>query len=385
MKKKILILITLIMVIVLGVTTIPEKVSADELSDNIQSELDNLDLEELQDFYDGIMNGKDKDFNTVLGNILGGEYYSDYGSVADYIIKIIFDDIFKMLPMFLSVIAIALLCGIVQSVKSTFLSEGVSEIIFFVCVLSIVLILSAEMLSIWNTAKNIIENISILNEIMSPIILTLMVASGGKVSASVYKPTVTFLTGGIINIIVYAVFPLIGLMIVFSVINCFSGSVKLSKFSEFITGTVKWIIGISFTVYGLFLSVQGISSATFDGISIKAAKYAISNSIPIIGGYLKDGFDLMVAGSVLIKNAVGVVGVIALFYVILSPVIHMAVVSLLLKLTAAFSEPLSDSNVSNLCMGFSKGVTYITVAMLAVGFMLFITILLMIFSANAFI
>ena len=58
----------------------------------------------------------------------------------------------------------------------------------------------------------------------------------------------------------------------------------------------------------------------------------------------------------------------------------MAVVSLLLKLTAAFSEPLSDSNVSNLCMGFSKGVTYITVAMLAVGFMLFITILLMIFS-----
>ena len=385
MKKKIYALLLSFFVLGIFFCFPTQQVYADELSDSIQQELDNLDLSQLENFYNEVVSGGNSDFATVLGNMLSGNFGSDYNSVYEYMFNAILSDVFETMPLFISVIAIAILCSVVQSIKSAFLSDGVSEIIFFVCLLSIILLLSAEVASIWLSAKNIIQNIAILNEIMSPVILTLMVASGGTVSASVYKPTVAFLTNGIINVITYAVFPLIGLMIVFSVINCFSGSVKLSKFSDFITGVIKWIIGLSFTVYGLFLSIQGISGATFDGISAKAAKYAISNSIPLIGGYLRDGFDLMVAGSVLIKNAIGVVGVFALFYVIVSPVIHMAAVSLLFKLTAAVSEPLSDSAIPNLCMGFSKGITYVTVAVLTVGFMLFVTVLLMIFSANAFI
>jgi hypothetical protein len=55
------------------------------------------------------------------------------------------------------------------------------------------------------------------------------------------------------------------------------------------------------------MTVQGITSASIDGISIRATKYAISNSIPIVGGFLRDGFDIVIAGSVLIKNAVGII------------------------------------------------------------------------------
>ena len=244
--------------------------------------------------------------------------------------------------------------------------------------------LSAEISLIWTNAKNTIQNITILGEIMSPVILTLMVASGGTVSASVYKPAVLFLTNGIMNIILDVVFPLIGITIIFSVADSFNKSVKLAKFSATATSVIKWIIGLSFTIYGLFLSVQGITSASFDGISIKAAKYAVSNSVPIVGGYLRDGFDLIVAGSVLIKNVVGISGVFALFFVVIVPVLHIAVTSVLLKFTAAFTGALSDNGTSDLCANFSKGITYISAAVLSVGFMLFVTILLMILSANAF-
>ena len=93
---------------------------------------------------------------------------------------------------------------------------------------------------------------------------------------------------------------------------------------------------------------------------------------------------MILAGSVLIKNAVGIAVVVALFYMILSPVLNLAVFSLLLKLTAALVEPISDSRIANFCVSMSKTVTYLTVTLLAVGFMLFVTVLLMIFSANAF-
>jgi stage III sporulation protein AE len=132
-----------------------------------------------------------------------------------------------------------------------------------------------------------------------------MVASGGNVSASVYKPAVAFLSSGIINVILTIVLPLIALMIIFNTLSNFSSSIKLEKFSELGASIIKWIIGLIVAVFGIFLSVQGITSATFDGISIKATKFAISNSIPLVGGFLKDGFDLVVAGSILIKNAIG--------------------------------------------------------------------------------
>lgn len=385
MKKRIIVTI----ILVLSVTAILfslniESVSADELSDNIEQGLENIDLSELEKFYNENVKSDGRDFSETINSLLKGEYDFDYASVTDYLLKLLLRDVFEMLPVFLGIIAISILCVLINSVKGSFFGDGIADIIVFVCSMSVVLMLSAEISLIWTNAKNTIQNITILGEIMSPVILTLMVASGGTVSASVYKPAVLFLTNGIMNIILDVVFPLIGITIIFSVADSFNKSVKLAKFSATATSVIKWIIGLSFTIYGLFLSVQGITSASFDGISIKAAKYAVSNSVPIVGGYLRDGLDLIVAGSVLIKNVVGISGVFALFFVVIVPVLHIAVTSVLLKFTAAFTGALSDNGTSDLCANFSKGITYISAAVLSVGFMLFVTILLMILSANAF-
>ena len=120
-------------------------------------------------------------------------------------------------------------------------------------------------------------------------------------------------------------------------------------------------------------------------ISIKATKYALSNSIPIVGGFIKDGFDLVIAGSILIKNAIGITCVIILFYMILSPVLYLVTFSILLKLVCAIIEPITDNKITSFCLGMSKCISYLLVAIISVSFMLFITILLMMFSANAFI
>ena len=165
---------------------------------------------------------------------------------------------------------------------------------------------------------------------MSPIILTLMVASGGNVSASIYTPTVAFLSNGIISIFLYLIMPLVALTFIFNMISNFSSSIKLEKFSAVATSLMKWVIGFILTIFTVFLSIQGITSATFDGISIKATKYAISNSVPLVGGLIRDGFDLIIAGSILIKNVVGITGVFALFYTIISPILTIFVFSLML-------------------------------------------------------
>ncbi len=93
---------------------------------------------------------------------------------------------------------------------------------------------------------------------------------------------------------------------------------------------------------------------------------------------------MIMAGSALIKNAVGSCGIILLAIVILLPLLQYAVYNLFLKLSSSVVEPLGVSGVSSLLASISKTVNYFIAGLLGVGFMYFVTILLLICSSTAF-
>ena len=382
MKKRYLFII--IAVAVLGVTfcgSVHEKACADELSDTIQDEVNNLNLGELDGFFEENA-ANDYDFLSTFYNILSGKY-DGADSFFGYLKNILFAEARSILPTVLTVIAIALLLEILQNFKSSYLSSNVGTVIKFVSVLSVILLISPSFINVWEKAKNLINNIGKLSEIMSPIILTLMIASGGTASAAIYKPTVLFFTGAIINVFYSLALPLIGIMTVFNVASHFSKDIKLQKFADFFGGILKWIFGIVISVYGLFITVQGISVSASDGISAKIAKYAVSNSVPIVGGLIKEGLDVVAAGSIIIKNALGIAGLTGIFYILLSPVIHMIVFSVLLKLAAAVCDIFAGDTVPNCLSSLSKTINYLIASVLTVALMAFLTVMLMVLSANS--
>lgn len=354
---------------------------ADSLSDAVKNQVDNLNLDEIEEFFNrNSVNGVG--FYALFNKLLQGEYDGEQG-VFKYLTDVVFSDVSRMIPLFTGIMVITLLYSLIWNSKSAYLSDGVGKTIKYVAVMAVILTLSSEILYIWETVKNLIENIGKFSEIMSPIILTLMVASGGTASAALYKPSVLFFSDVVIQVFNYAVMPLIAVLGLLGIAAKLSTDINVGKFADFFGSVVKWIFGITITLYGFFITVQGISASAFDGVSVKVAKYALSNSIPIVGGLIKDGMDIITAGSVIIKNAFGISGVLIMFYVVLSPVIYMAVFSLLLKLTAAITEIYSEGFVSALLINISKTVSYLIATVMTVGLMAFITVTLMIFSANS--
>ena len=354
--------------------------NADDLSDSIKDSINKLDLEQVEDFFE-----KEKlddfDFYSTFKNILDGKY-NNATNVFDYIKNIIFAKTSKFLPVIIAVIITCLLYVILQNVKSRYAGDSVANIIKFVTILSIFIFIFPSFISICNNTKNIIKNIGKFSEIMSPIILTLMVASGGTVSATVFKPSVLFFSNIVINVFYSIVLPIIGIFTAFSIMSHFSKEIKLKKFTDFFSGILKWIFGIMIVFYGILISIQGISASSAEGISIKVAKYALSNSIPIIGGLVKDGLDVVTAGSIIIKNALGITGLVGIFYYVLSPVMEMIVFSALLKLAAAVTDIFSGDSIGEFLITISNSINYFIAAVVTVGLMAFLTVLLMVISAN---
>ena len=169
---------------------------------------------------------------------------------------------------------------------------------------------------------------------------------------------------------------------VFGIINNLSDSIKLDKFNSFISSLFKWCVGLVFTLFFAVFTIQGISAGTFDSLSIRTTKYTIKSYIPIMGGYLSDGMDLILSSTILIKNAVGLVGVLMIISTILSPLLEIVVFSLLLKLASAILQPMGNNKTSNFLMSTSKSITMLSTCIIAVGFMYLISVGLVMTTSN---
>ncbi len=354
--------------------------NADELENTVNEQLGRIDFTDIEEHFDNL-NIEDYNFYSLVQNLIKGENNLNFSSVFEYVFDCFTVNIQNSLPSFLTIISICIFCALVGEFKSSFLEDSISKTIFFVCYLCMLTLISLEIITLYKNTVLIIKNITKTCEIMSPIILTLMITSGQNSSANLFSPVVVFLSSGILNLFCTIILPLVVIYGVFSVVNNLNSDAKLNRFIDFFSSLIKWILGITVTLFGVYLTVSGISSGKFDSVSIKLANYAISNSVPIVGSFVKDGFNVVLAGSYLIKNAVGISGIIGLVYLILSPVLNMLAYSFLLKFTSSVIEPFNLQNVSSLCQSACKFITYLIISILMVGIMVFITIMLMLYSS----
>lgn len=84
----------------------------------------------------------------------------------------------------------------------------------------------------------------------------------------------------------------------------------------------------------------------------------------------------------LIKNGVGASALVLMFASVVSPIVQIAVFSLVLKLAAAILEPLTDSRVSEFIFTVGKTLTYLATMIIGVSFMYLITTGLIMCTAN---
>jgi stage III sporulation protein AE len=319
-------------------------------------------------------------FINRIGEILSGKFQENYPDIFSGIMALIGGAITEVLPIVVLITAITILCGFVNTAKSS--DGGVGDIIYFVAYSAVVLIVVGSVADVTAMVGQTIGSIKTQTDILFPIILTLMVASGANVSAGVYQPAVAVLSAGIMQIFSAVIMPIFIISFAFSVAANLAQNTKCDKFVGFFNSLFKWLIGICFTVFLAFFAVQGITAGSFDSVSIRAAKMTVSSAVPIVGGYLSQGFDLIMASSSLIKNAVGAGGIFMLLSIALAPLLKMIFFSLAIKLASAVTQPVADSRISNFLTSINKCFSQLISCLLGVTFMYFITLSLLITTGN---
>lgn len=357
-----------------------------QLEDTTSDALDDLDVGDLEKILGNTQQAArlfgGKSFLEKLASIINGDFADDSTSIWEALINLIFDNILSFLPIIATVIAVSILGGMIQNLKPNFSGKSIGSVVHFVTYGVVVILIFTVITRMITVTTGTIGSIKAQMDAVFPILLTMLSAVGGSVSVSVYQPAMALLASLIINIFTIFLMPLFLISVVLSLVSNLSNNVKLDKFISFINSLFKWVIGLVFTIFIGFASIQGITAGSIDGLSIKTAKFAIKSYVPIVGSYISDGFYIILASSSLIKNAVGACGLLLLVGTILAPIMQLVIFMLALKLMAGIIEPLGDGKIASFVSTLSKSMTMLISMIVAVSFMYVILTGLVMCSAN---
>lgn len=354
-----------------------EKTVEEELSQSTSEVLDDIDFSELEDLVSCIdldfFNGKT--FKQYVKDVIDGKEDFDISDFFQIIKTLILKNIKSIISPLLIVLCVALLCVLFSNMQSGKIAQQL-EIVYLIC-FSVVVIIVSVIISklVFNSKNGIVKMQKNMNAIF-PILLLLMSNMGGAISAKAYTPLVSVLSNIISNIFVYFLLPLFSLSLVLSIISHISSNTKLNKLNGFIKSLFKWVTGSVCAVFMGYLAIKGFTAGASDGISIKATKYAIKNYVPILGGYISEGFELVKAGSMIVKNAIGFVGSLIILFISLLPILSIAICELGLKLISGILEPVGATKTANLLDSISGSLKLLSAIVIGVAVMYFLTIYL---------
>lgn len=363
-----------------------DKDAEEILEENIENNLSDIDMSKLEELFDNVS----EDYKTLFGKdvvdtakqIIYGKYEGGFDDFLNIMLKGLSKSILDILPTILTIVAIAILYSLLGGFTSGFVQKPTEKLIYFATYSTMILIVMVEVGKVIKLTTNTISNISILMQAIFPILLTMTTLLGGVTTSAVFKPMMTTLVTIITIFISKIIIPMFIAAIAFSIVGNLTKSVKLDKLTEFFKSSATYILGGVFSLFVAFLTFQGLTGGVIDSISIKTAKFAMQSYIPVLGGYLSDGFDLMLASLVLIKNSIGVIGLIMILSIIALPTIKIIVLSLGLKLASGIIEPVCDNKFSKMLSNIASNMTLLIISLVGAGFMFLITIMLIIYTTN---
>lgn len=360
-----------------------EETILDELKSSTFNAINTLDLDIFEEFLRTLDSDQQallpfSDLKEFIKELTEGSIDNPFDTFASVLLKSIGRYFLGFIPALITILTVSMLKSMLGGMTSPFLNTGTNEIVHIVCYGVIVVVLATSVVSIVSTTVSTINGISRFAEGVFPVLLTLLASLGATTGVATYQPMMAVLGGGVISIISKVILPAFVACVVFAMVGNLSKNVKLTKMSKMFKSVSSWLIGIVFGLYGAFLTAGGISGGVIDRVGYSAAKFALSSYVPILGGYLSDGFDLISASMLIVKNAFGYTAVIVLGAVVLFPILRIVAFIFSLRLCSAITEPMGDDRVSNMLSSVADNCGLLVSALAGVSFMFFILIMLIV-------
>lgn len=310
----------------------------------------------------------------VISVIISGDMDFDEGLFAR-IINLVVGDVRQCMGYILSVIGFCILSSCIKGSQIR-LSGSTGDISFLVCYC----ISAGFLLGILRIASDIAfgasEDIVTFIRMSLPAYIGVITSTGVNAAASegIFLAMINVISRYAGSFMINAFF-YIGVL---TIVSNMSEEIHISKLIHIFSQVLFWILGFLLTVFAGMTALSGLNASAASGTGIRAVKYTIGHAVPVVGGFLADSTELILASAKIFKSAFGTAGIIILTIACMIPVIKLFIIGFLLKIAAGLTEPFCNKLICDTIYAIGHTVIHIMVSviLMTVMFILAFAVLL---------
>ena len=251
--------------------------------------------------------------------------------------------------------AVILLSALLQRFADTWGGDGrAARLAQWICFLFLALAVTRECTEALGRVRRTVERAAGGMRTLCPVLLTLLAAVGGTGSAAVLQPAVSAALAAVTAVCEKICLPLTAAFLALSLLDGITDAWSLLRLSKLCRSCETLALGTVLTAFTGLMSVRGFTAAARDGVALRTAKFAADTFVPDVGGMLSDTAETVAAGSLLVKNALGVTAMTLICMFFLAPLVQLTLSGLVFRLCAATAEPVADPGMVK-CLDAASG------------------------------
>ncbi|WP_300637342.1 stage III sporulation protein AE [uncultured Oscillibacter sp.] len=248
-----------------------------------------------------------------------------------------------------SILLVAVACGAVDG-----FAQGTGKGAAFLPMagaLAVTLLTAGSLEDLIGLGAETIRELNVFSKALLPTLAAATAASGAVTTATFQQVTTVFLVDLLMELIDGLLIPLVYLYIGALAAGACLPENRLGAIAEALKKTVTWILTSSLLLFTVYLSTVRVIAGAADGASVKVAKAAISGAVPVVGGIIAEAAETVLAGAGMLKNTIGVFGMLAILAACAYPFLQLGVQYLLYKLSAFLAAAVGAPELCKLIDG----------------------------------
>ncbi|AZR73547.1 stage III sporulation protein AE [Anoxybacter fermentans] len=353
----------------------------------LEEQLKDLSLENIQKVVNRLNKEMDQvlptlNFTEMVKKFIHGGLKFDWRKFIRGIWNTLFREVLANIKLLSQLLVLAVIAALLNVFQEAFNNPGVAKLSNgFVYLLLVVIALNSFSMAAGIGSRTIKDMVDFMHALL-PTLFTLLISIGAVGSATIFQPMIFLVVSLIATVIKMVVFPLISLAVVLSVVSSFTGEFRLSRLGGFIKEMGITILGLSLVIFFGVILIQGVAVSVADGISLRTAKYLTGAFVPFIGGMFADALELVVGCSLLIQNAIGLIGMLIIFITVVFPIVKILALVVIYKLISAIIQPIGEDIIVDSINNLGNTLMLVFLSVTTVAIMFFIVITIMVGIAN---
>ncbi len=317
---------------------------------------------------DNARNFFEKNNITADGNGIAGLTLSN---IVDAIITEISEAVHKPAAMFTAILAVIILTSVLGSLSDTG-NTSTGKTFSVVSALTSTIIISSYLSSALEGINTAISTASDFSLTYIPVIAGVIAVGGHASTAAVYTSVMMIAIQILTQITVNILLPVTSCLIGISAAGGLNSDLKIDKLGEGLKKAIVWGLGLIMTVFIGFLTLQTNITSAADSVSLRAARFAVSTSVPFVGGAISDALSTVKTSVELLKSGIGSFGILTGCCILFPVLINALCYRFFLFLSGVISDILGSEDAGRM-IKCGENVLSIVISMI-ICFFLFFTI-----------